>query len=187
MLKKNNKPEPGKKAKDAAEFVAELEAALSEHKKTEWGKHPWLLMTAEQLDLYRKDRDLKLIRLFQKYRVHANGQNAWRDLALELARRHEPDFSSRTGRPKERQDDPELIMMIELLQCRDGLSIRKACEAIAEKRAIKGKPSTGTLQNRYKALTRHGHWKVIIQLFKMIKAKVGADQYIEVLEDVVGA
>jgi len=191
MLNKNNKPELEKEGEDAAEFDAQLEAWLRDHKKAEWGKQlptflSKLLMTPAQLDAHREDRALKLKRLFQKYGVDSNGENAWRDLALALARRHEPDFSSRSGRPKERQDDPELILMIELLRCRDGLSIAKACKAIAEKGAIKGKPRTRTLQNRYKDLRRHDHWKVIIQVLEMVKAKVGVDQYIEALEEVVG-
>jgi hypothetical protein len=191
MLVKNNKPPPKKKVQDDAEFDAQLEALIRDHKRTEWGKQQptflsKLLMTPEQLDAHREDRELKLKRLFQKYGVDPNGENAWRDLALALARRHEPDFSSRSGRPKERQDDPELIMMIELLRCRDGLAIAKACKAIAEKGAIKGKPRTRTPRNRYKGLTRNRHWKVIIQILKTAKAKVGADQYIEVLDEVVG-
>jgi len=114
MLNKNNKPELEKEGEDAAEFDAQLEAWLRDHKKAEWGKQQptflsKLLMTPAQLDAHREDRALKLKRLFQKYGVDSNGENAWRDLALALARRHEPDFSSRSGRPKERQDDPELI------------------------------------------------------------------------------
>ena len=191
MLVKNNKPPPKKKVQDDAEFDAQLEALIRDHKRTEWGKQQptflsKLLMTPEQLDAHREDRELKLKRLFQKYGVDPNGENAWRDLALALARRHEPDFSSRRGRPKERQDDLELISMIELLQCRDDLSIAKACKVIAEKGAIKGKPGARWLQNRYKALTRDRHWKKVIQLFKMAKVKVGADQSIEVLKEVVG-
>jgi hypothetical protein len=74
--------------------------------------------------------------------------------------------------------------MVELLRRRDGLSIAKACKAIAERGAIKGKPET--LQGRHKWLMHHVHWKPIIQIFKLAKAKLGVDRYIEFLEEVVG-
>jgi hypothetical protein len=192
MLQKNNRPPPKKKAQKTAEFDAEFEALLRDHKRTEWGNQPTtflskLLMTPEQLDTYQEDRALQLKRLFEKYGIDPDGENAWRDLALALARRHEPCFLSRKrGRPKEHHDDAELIFMIELLRCRDGLKIEEACKAIAEKGAIKGKLRTKTLQNRYKDLKRHG-WKAIIRGFKIIKAKVGEDQYIEALEEMVGS
>ena len=38
MLNKNNKPQPKKKGEDAAEFDAQLEALLRDHKMAEWGK-----------------------------------------------------------------------------------------------------------------------------------------------------
>jgi hypothetical protein len=141
-------------------------------------------MTPEQSDAYHKDRALQLERLFEKYGIDRNGEHVWRDLALALARRYEPGFKSRkSGSPKKHDDDVELIFMIELLHCRDGLSIREACKAIAEKGVIKGKPKT--LQSRYKELKRHG-WKAIVQGFDRLKANVGADQYIKVLQEVVG-
>jgi len=192
MLNKSNKSELKKKDRDGPKAEFDFEALIREHKKTEWGKKPTtflskLLMTPEQLDTYHKDRTLQLERLFQKYGVDPNGENAWRDLALAPAKRHEPDFTSRSGHPKKRQDDPELILMIELLRCRDRLSISKACKAVAERGAIKGKPGARTLQDRYKKLRRDPHWKVIIQGFESFKTKVGVDQYIEGLGKVVGA
>lgn len=189
MRQKNKRPPPEKKA-HVAEFDAQLEALIRDHKKMEWGKKPTtflskLLMTPEELDVYHEARDLQLERLFRKYEVDPNGENAWRDLALELARRHEPGFTSGGGRPKEHDDDVELIFMIELLRCRDRLTIEEACKTIAEKGAIKGKPKTKTLQNRYKDLKRHG-WKVIIRFLEKIKAEVGEDQYVNGLEEVIG-
>jgi hypothetical protein len=194
MLQKNNRPPPKKKAQDAAEFDAQREALLQllrDYKKAWWEKNQTtflskFLMTPEQSEAYREDCAIELKRLFQKYKVDPDGENAWCDLALALARRYEPDFSSRSGRPKERQDDPELILMIQLLQCRHDLSIPKACETIAEKGVIKGKPGARTLQNRYKELKRHDHWKAFIQGFELAKAKVGMGKYIKVLEEAVG-
>jgi hypothetical protein len=189
MLQKNNKSGLKKKDRDAAEV--DVEALIREHKKTEWGKRPTtflskLLMTPEQSDTYHKDRVLQLERLFEKYGIDPDGQHALLYLVLALARRYEPGFKSRkSGRPKERDDDHKLIFMIELLHCRDGLSIPEACKAIAEKGVIKGKPTTKTLQNRYKDLKRHG-WKAIVQGFDSLKANVGADQYIEVLKGMAG-
>jgi len=180
MLQKNNRPPPKKKARYAAEF--DFEALIREHKKTEWGKQPTtflskLLMTPEQLDAYHKDRALQLERLFEKYGVDLNSGHIWRDLALALARRYEPGFSSRkSGSPKKHDDDVELIFIIELLRCRDGMSIPEACKAIAEKGVIKGKPKT--LQSRYKELKRHG-WKGIVRGFDILKANVGADRYLK--------
>jgi hypothetical protein len=141
---------------------------------------PTLLSTLDQQFAYIRDWVLKVVRLFQKYGIDPNGENAWRDLALALARRHEPGYSRPRGRPKEHYDDVELILMIESLRCRDKLSIAKACKAISEKGAIKGKPKT--LQNRYKGLTRDRHWKVIILVLKMLKAKFGDRAYIEAWE-----
>src|SRR5215469_17395748 len=65
MLNKNNKPELEKEGEDAAEFDAQLEAWLRDHKKAEWGKQQptflsKLLMTPAQLDAHREDRALKL-------------------------------------------------------------------------------------------------------------------------------
>ena len=191
MLNKSNKSGLKKKDRDGPKAEFDFEALIREHKKTEWGKQPTtflskLLMTPEQLEAYRKDRILQLERLFQKYGIDPDGQHAWRDLALALARRHEPGFSSRkSGSPKKHDDDAELIFIIELLRCRNRLSIPEACKAIAEMGAIKGKPTAKALQNRYKELKRHG-WKAIIQGFDILKAKVGVDQYIEVLKEVVG-
>jgi hypothetical protein len=141
---------------------------------------PTLLSTPDQQFAYIRDRVLKYVLLFRKYGIDPNDQNAWRDLALALARRHEPGYLRPRGRPKEHDDDVELILMIELLRCRDGLTIADTCKAIAEKGAIKGKPKT--LQNRYKALTRHRHWKVIIRVLKILKAKFGDRAYIEASE-----
>jgi hypothetical protein len=191
MLNKSNKSELKKKDRDGPKAEFDFEALIRDHKKTERGKQPTaflskLLMTPEQLDAYHEEQALQLKRLFEKYGVDPNGEQAWQDLALGLARRHEPDFSSRKcGSPKKHDDDVELIFMIELLRCRNRLSIPEACKAIAEMGAIKGKPTAKTLQNRYKELKRHG-WKAIIQGFDILKAKVGVDQYIEVLKEVVG-
>ena len=192
MLNKSNKSELRKKDRDGPKAEFDFEALIRDHKKTEWGKQPTtflskLLMTPEQLDAYHEEQALQLKRLFEKCGVDPNGEQAWQDLALGLARRHEPDFSSRSGHPKVRQDDPELILMVEFLRCRDGLTIAGACEVVAEKGAIKGKPRARTLWNRYKKLRRDPHWKVIIQGFESFKTKVGVDQYIEGLGKVVGA
>jgi len=191
MLNKSNKSELKKKDRDGPKAEFDFEALIRDHKKTEWGKQPTTfsrkrLMTPEQLDTYHKDRTLQLERLFEKYGIYPSGEHAWRDLALALARRHEPGFSSRkSGSPKKHDDDVELIFMIELLRCRNRLSISGACKAIAEMGAIKGKPTAKTLQNRYKELKRHG-WKAFIQGFDIFKAKLRADQYIEVLKEAVG-
>lgn len=138
-------------------------------------------MTPEQQAAFFKEQRIKVRRLFQKYGIDPTGGDRWRDIALALAERHEPDFSSRKrGRPREHDDDPKLILMIELLRYRDGMSITKACKAIAEKGAIKGEPKA--LQNRYKRLMRDRHWKSLLQIFKAM----AGDRWVETLEAGIG-
>ena len=148
-------------------------------------------MTPTERGGFVLQRMMRELRLFQKYGITdlrglvSTADSPWRKLALALAERYENGFKLRgRGRPKEHDDDPELILMVELLRCRDRLSIAKACKVIAEKGAIKGKPKT--LQDHHKTLMRNRHWKVFIHGFELAKAKVGADQYIKVLEEMVG-
>ena len=58
----------------------------------------------------------------------------------------------------------------------------RACTGEAQPRPVSGLQVDRDLPSRVK---RHG-WKAIIQGFDILKAKVGVDQYIEVLKEAVG-
>jgi hypothetical protein len=89
------------------------------------------------------------------------------------------------GRPKKHDDDPELILRVELLRCRDGLSITNACKVISETGALKGKPTT--LQDRYKRLMHHPRhdWCTLLKVLRAMARD--RDTYIEGLEAGSGA
>jgi hypothetical protein len=137
----------------------------------------------EQVAFFEEQR---VKRLFRKYRIDPTSGDRWRDLALALAKRHEPHFSPlKRGRPKKHDDDPELILRVELLRCRDGLSITNACKVISETGALKGKPTT--LQDRYKRLMHHPRhdWCTLLKVLRAMARD--RDTYIEGLEAGSGA
>lgn len=78
--------------------------------------------------------------------------SAWANLAWHLARDHVPGFTGaprRRGKPATRRaDDVSLVMHVELLKRRDGLSERKAVKSIADRNLVSG--SEEALLKRYK-------------------------------------
>jgi hypothetical protein len=135
-----------------------------------------LLTPSDEIDAEHKEREQKIARLFKKYDIDAHASDAWQSLALVLAERYEPNFSStrRQGRPKGQPGDLDLMMMIELLRRLRRWSIPKACRAIANAHAID--KSAHTLQDRYKVLrNRDPRWKTLLDEWSsdFLEAQVG--------------
>jgi hypothetical protein len=53
-----------------------------------------LLTPSDEIDAEHKEREHKIARLFKKYDIDAHASDAWESLALVLAERYEPNFSS---------------------------------------------------------------------------------------------
>jgi hypothetical protein len=179
MLMKNNKTQPKKKREDApARHPIQRPSFVS-----------WALMTPAERGNFALQWVMRDLRLFEKYGItdlrglDCDVDNPWRKLALALAERYEDGFKLRgRGRPKEHDDDSELILMVELLRHRDGLSVRRACKTIAEKGALSGNPDS--LYERHKSLmkVRRG-WPVLLEVLE----KIGGNRYVETLEETFGA
>jgi hypothetical protein len=147
-------------------------------------------MTPAERGDFVLDRMMRELRLFEKYGITdlrgLDFHGPYRKLALALAERYEGDFKPRgRGRPKEHRDDCELVLMVELLTRRDGLSIPKACKAIAEKGALPGNPKS--LYERHKFLMKQRPWRVLLQMFEQIFEQIGGALYVETLEETIGA
>ena len=136
------------------------------------------------------ERMMRELRLFKKYGITdlrdlvSTADSPWRKLALAVAERNEDGFKLRgRGRPKEHDDDPELILMVELLRRRDGLSVRRACKTIAEKGVLSGNPNS--LYERHKSLmkVRRG-WPMLLQI---LEEQISGDLCVEALEKTFGA
>jgi hypothetical protein len=146
-------------------------------------------MTPAERGDFVLDRMMRELRLFEKYGItdlrgaeaFFSSANPYRKLALAMAERYESDFKPRgRGRPKEHRDDFELVLMVELLTRRDGLSVPKACKAIAQKGARAG--NSDFLYERHKFLMKKRPWRDLLQGLKQIS---GA-RYVEMLEETVG-
>jgi hypothetical protein len=86
-------------------------------------------------------RALKTALLFRHFDTNPNGKDAWQNLAIALAERHVPGFNpprNKQGRPRERaNDDLTLLLLVELLKRRDGVSDRAAIKRRVPKRIAK--------------------------------------------------
>jgi hypothetical protein len=176
MLVKNNKPQLKKKGDNVS--------------TTKWRKPPtfgsWALMSPAERGGVVLEQMMRELRLFEEYGITDlrgfDFHSPWRKLALALAERYEGDFKSRSpGRPKKHEDDPELVLMVELLRRRDGLTIAHACKMIIEKGVFSSKPNS--LYERYKTLMKRRHWRVILEGFE----KISGNRYVETLEETFGA
>jgi hypothetical protein len=107
---------------------------------------------------------------------------AWANLAWRLARVHVPGFRGpprKRGAPATRKsDDVTLVMHVELLKRRDGLSDRRAVKEIAAQHIIKG--SEQTLLQRYKRTKNQ--FAPFAQLLDNITAVKGSDAVVQVME-----
>ena len=154
---------------------------------------PHLLATPEEKSAWVVDQVTKRILLFEHFRVDPKGENPWRDLAMALARKHVPGFApppKPQGRPRQRGDDAiALVMSVELLQRRDGLSVRRAIKLIANAGVIEG--AEETLRDLYKEVTHprappSKRLRPMVKLFDRAENLIGRQAFIECLNEALG-
>jgi hypothetical protein len=108
---------------------------------------------------------------------------AWANLAWHLAREHVPGFRGaprRPGKPALRKaDDISLVMHVELLRRRDGLSDRKAIEKIAAGKLVSG--TVDALRKRYARAKEK--FRPMATMFDNTAAGIGEEAFLRALED----
>ena len=108
--------------------------------------------------------------------------SAWANLAYKLACQHVDGFKgapARRGAPATRkQDDVVLVMHIELLKRRNGLSDRAAIRTIVEQKLVSG--TFETLRKRYQNAKRV--FEPISAMFDRMTFSIGKDRFLSALE-----
>ena len=108
---------------------------------------------------------------------------AWANLAWHLARQHVPGFVGaprKRGKPATRkQDDVTIVMHVELLKRRDGLSERKAIKRIADDNLVRG--TEAALLKRYK--NAKTTFAPMAGMFDNIVATLGHDVFVQIIEE----
>jgi hypothetical protein len=109
--------------------------------------------------------------------------STWANLAWCLARDHVPGFRGaprKRGKPALRKDDDcSLVMYVELLRRRDGLSDRKAIEKIAAGNLLSG--TEDTVRKRYTRAKEK--FRPIATMFDNMAAGIGEEAFLRELED----
>jgi hypothetical protein len=109
--------------------------------------------------------------------------SAWANLAWHLAREHVPGFRGaprKRGKPALRkEDDVFLVMHVELLRRRDGLSDRKAIEKIAAGNLVSG--TEDTVRKRYTRAKEK--FRPMATMFDNVAAGIGEEAFLRALED----
>jgi hypothetical protein len=135
--------------------------------------------------------DVKMKVLFAHYRIDSTDAfeggskmaAAWANLAWHLARQHVPGFVGAPrvrGRPPARkQDDVVIVMLVELLKRRDGLSERKAIRRIAADNLVAG--SEAALLKRYKSAKTP--FAPMARMFDNMVAALGHDVFVQTMEE----
>jgi hypothetical protein len=107
----------------------------------------------------------------------------WANLAWHLARQHVPGFVGAPrgrGKPATRkQDDVAIVMRVELLKRRDGLSERKAIKRIAGDNLVLG--TEAALLKRYK--NAKTTFAPIARMFDNMVAVLGHDVFVQTMEE----
>ena len=108
---------------------------------------------------------------------------AWANLAWHLARQHVPGFvGAPRGRGKPatgKQDDVTIVMQVELLKRRDGLSERKAIRRIADENVVRG--TEAALLKRYK--NAKTTFAPMARMFDNMVAALGHDVFVQIMEE----
>jgi hypothetical protein len=108
---------------------------------------------------------------------------AWTNLVWHLARQHVPGFAHAPrgrGKPATRkQDDVTIMMHVELLKRRDGLSERKAIKRIAEDDLVPG-TETALLKRYRNAKTS---FAPMAEMFDAMAAILGNDVFVRTMEE----
>ena len=116
------------------------------------------------------------------YEVGPKMAAAWANLAWHLARQHVPGFIGAPrgrGRPATRkQDDVTIVLHVELLKRRDGLSERKAIKRIADDNLVRG--TEEALLKRYK--NAKTTFAPMARIFDNLVAVVGHDVFVQTME-----
>jgi hypothetical protein len=130
--------------------------------------------------------DAKIKALFQHFGVDASDAfdggprmaSAWAKLVFALARQHVPGFK---GAPRGRgalatrkSDDVTLVMHVELLRRRDGLSDRSAIRTVVAQNLVSG--SNETLRTRYKN-AKHAFAPLSV-MFDNASSLIGKDRFL---------
>jgi hypothetical protein len=100
----------------------------------------FLFMTPAEKGAWVMKRVIETLKLFREFGIDPKSEDAGMHLAIALAERYKPGFGPPRKRGRRREhdsDDIQLMLMVELLKHRNDFSVRKACEVIAEARAIK--------------------------------------------------
>jgi hypothetical protein len=158
----------------------------------------WTVLTRPTEEEVAALIDAKLKALFAHYEIDpagafeggpkvasawANLACAWANLAWHLAREHVPGFSGplrKRGRPATRKsDDVTLVMHVELLKRRDGLSDRAAIKKIAAQNLVSG--TEQTLHQRYKRAKKQ--FVPMSRLYDIFAAAKGRDALVRVMEE----
>lgn len=151
----------------------------------------WTALTAptdEELDALI---DAKMKALFTHYGIDPaeafeagpKTAAAWANLAWHLAREHVPGFSGpprKRGKPATRKDDDvTLILHVQLLTRREGLSERQAINKIAAQDLVSG--TEEALRQRYKRTKKQ--FIPVFLLFDKFAAAKGHDVLLRTLEE----
>jgi hypothetical protein len=151
----------------------------------------WSALTAPTADELGDLIDAKMKALFVHYGIDpANAFEGgpklaatWANLAWHLAREHVPGFSGpprKRGKPATRKaDDVTLVMHVELLKRRDGLSERKAVKNFAAQKLIVG--TEWTLLQRYKRTKKQ--FASLSRLYDWLATTLGRDVFVQIMEE----
>jgi hypothetical protein len=135
--------------------------------------------------------DAKMKALFGHYRLDSTDAfgggskiaAAWANLAWHLVLQHVPGFVGTLrgrGRPATRkQDDVTIVMHVELLKRRDGLSERKAIKCIAGDNLVAG--TEAALLKRYK--NAKPTFAPMARMFDNMVAAIGHDAFVQTMEE----
>jgi hypothetical protein len=108
---------------------------------------------------------------------------AWANLAWHLARQHVPGFAGmprgRGKPPTRKEDDVTIVMHVELLKRRDGLSERKAIKCIANRNLVSG--TEAALWKRYDRAKRK--FNPMTRMFDKMTAVIGRDALVQTMEE----
>jgi hypothetical protein len=154
----------------------------------------WNTLTEPPEDELRKFYDDKMRALFAHYELDsadafgfdsASTAIAWYKLAWSLARDHVPGFNAaprKRGKPATlTEQNVTLAMHVDLIKRRDGLSDRKAIEAVVAQKLVSG--SEQTLLKRYNRTKKL--FAAMGRLFDNVAEAEGSDLLVSIMEDVL--
>jgi len=151
----------------------------------------WTVLTGPTDEEYQALIDEKFKALFAHYEIDSEGAfdggpnmaSAWANLAFRLAREHVPGFRGPPrlrGRPAERKfDDVTLVLRVELLTRRHGMSVIKAIGEITAQNLVAG--TEMALLQRYKRAK--DSFVPLSRMFDRVAEAKGHDVLVRILEE----